>query len=106
MLQLSQRQSDISGASLSRVLHSATLSNLGKVELPDELSPFIDSFIFAIGTSYSSNNALTIVSYNDKLTITFSKTIAENSHEKMFFNILTENGLDLVIDSNYWEEIK
>ena len=87
-------------------LHTATLSNIGKVELPEEFNSFVDSFIFTIGASYSAKIMTSVVSYKDKLNISFCRSIVENGHEKIFFNTLADNGIKIQINSNYWEENK
>lgn len=84
-------------------LHTTTISNLGKVDMPKATIPYIDNFLFALGTSYSSRAAMSIVTFENKLNITFSRTIIENEHEKLFFRTLTENGVEVELASNYWE---
>lgn len=87
-------------------LHTSLLSNLGVVDLPDEFNQYIDKFIFTIGTSNTSKAAVSLISYNNKLCISFSKSIVENDHERLFFQTLAKNGVNIQIDSNYWEELK
>ena len=87
-------------------LHTITFSNLGIVSLPEEFNEYVDKFLFSIGASYSCKMTVSLVSFNDKLTITFSKTIVENNHERLFFQTLAQEGVKIEIDSNYWEELK
>ena len=47
---------------------------------------------------------MAVISYNENINITFSREIVENNLEKMFFNELTKQGLDIEIISNYWED--
>lgn len=86
------------------VLHTSTVSNLGVIELPESMQPYVEEFIFAIGTSYSSKHAVCISSYKDYLNITFTREYVENSIERSFFTYLTSNGVPVEIKSNYWED--
>ncbi len=85
-------------------LHTANLSNLGVVNLPQSFKTYVEDFFFVLGTSFSCKNHMAVISYNENINITFSREIVENNLEKMFFNELTKQGLDIEIISNYWED--
>lgn len=84
-------------------LHTANLSNLGIVDLPDSMKEYISEFMFAIGTSYSTKTHLGVLSYNNKLSLTFTREMVENQMEKLFFRTLTDKGIKVEVSSNYWE---
>ena len=85
-------------------LHTTTLSNLGTITLPQSVQKHVKEFIFTLGTGYSAKNAVAVCSYNDYLNITFSREFAETSLEKDFFRYLTQNGVEVELSSNYWED--
>lgn len=85
-------------------LHTTTLSNLGTITLPDSVQKYVKEFIFTLGTGYSTKNAVAVCSYNEHLNITFSREFAETSLEKDFFRYLTQNGVEVELSSNYWED--
>lgn len=87
-------------------LHTTSFSNLGIVKLPESVSKHVENIDFALGTSYSAKYTLAAISYNDYLTITFSREFVETYLEKDFFNFLTQNGVDVTLSSNYWEDKK
>lgn len=84
-------------------LHTANLSNLGVVTLPADVKKYVDDIIFILGTSYTCKNHMAVISYNDKINISFSREIVENHLEYEFFNHLTNFGIDVEVTSNYWE---
>lgn len=86
------------------VLHTTTVSNLGIVELPTGVKKYVKDFIFAIGTSFTAKSALCLSSYQDNLNITFTREYVENNLEKAFFQYLTNNGVEVELQSNYWED--
>ena len=85
-------------------LHSANLSNLGVVDLPESMKPYVDDFIFTLGPSFSCKTHLALIGYNDHVTASFSRLFVENKCEKMFFSTLASKGIDVEVSSNYWEK--
>lgn len=86
-------------------LHTANLSNLGVVDLPESMREYVKDITFAIGASYSTKNHLAVISYGDRLNMTFTREMVENQMEKIFFRELTSRGIDVEISSNYWEGV-
>ena len=84
-------------------LHTANLSNLGVVDLPESMKKYVKDISFAIGTSYSTKNHLAVISYNDRINMTFTREMVENNMEKIFFRELSKRGIDIEVTSNYWE---
>ena len=82
-----------------------TLSNLGNIKLPDSMKPYVDSMdVILYPTNKSPINCGT-ATVNDKLTITFSRSIEDNEIIKRFFKELTRmTGLDVTAVSNGWGE--
>jgi len=79
---------------------SITISNLGAVEIPDEMKLFVTRFDFILGEQALCTNACSVVSYNGKLNISFLRIIRESEVEKEFFSFLRKLGLNIKIESN------
>lgn len=79
---------------------SITISNLGVVEIPDEMKPFISRFDFILGEQAFCTNACSVLSYNGKTYISFLRTIKESIVEKEFFCFLRSLGIKTKLESN------
>ena len=80
--------------------YSATLSNLGIVIVPDEMKKQVGRFDLVIGPCKYNPINIGLVSYNDKINITFSSTIVEKDIERMFFRHLVKSGIPVKIETN------
>ncbi len=85
-------------------LHTANVSNLGLVDLPESMKPYVTDFVFTLAPSYSCKTHLALIGYDDHITASFSRLFVENDLEKMFFTTLTSKGISVEISSNYWEK--
>lgn len=79
---------------------TTTLSNLGKISVPDEFKADIQNFHFVIGVSKRQTIKCGICSYNDKLVVTFTSVFRDAYLQKAFFRALTRNGIPVTIESN------
>lgn len=83
-----------------------TLSNLGSTKLPDSMSKYIDRMETIIYPTRKSPINCGVSSVNDKLTVTFSRTIVETDVIRSFFSYLAiHSGLDVEVYTNNWGEI-
>jgi NRPS condensation-like uncharacterized protein len=94
----------IIGTKLGEKLETATLSNIGVIKMPDSVTPFIDSFEFNLTTAASAVYGVGVGSFNDVTTISLLRSIYETSVDRRFFKALAEAGIDVTIESNFWEE--
>lgn len=80
---------------------TATLSNIGRIELPKELAPYIDRFSAFMSTQ---NMQVCISTYGDKMV--FGAVSAYREHRVLlgFFRKLTELGLEVEIGSNDYDK--
>ena len=76
------------------------LSNLGLVKVPEEFSNLIERYEVNLGKSGYNTKSMGVISFNDKLTITFSSNIEENETEKDYFTMLSSLGANIKIYSN------
>ena len=86
---------------LGESVNTSSLSNLGKLVLPNEMKEHvIDSEFINVG--HGINTA--VLSYNNNLNIVITTSIKDISVIKSYVNILKNDGLKMVIDTNYLEE--
>jgi hypothetical protein len=79
---------------------TASLSNIGLVELPAEMQKRITRFDFVIGRSRKANVNCGVVGYAGKVVITLSGSIAERDVEEGFFSRLRGLGIDVAVESS------
>lgn len=85
---------------LSAKENTIVLSNLGKIEIPDEFKKYIDSFEVVIGVSKSEPVKCSLCSYEDTTVITFTSILKKTYLQRAFFRHLSEMGLEVEIESN------
>jgi NRPS condensation-like uncharacterized protein len=86
------------------LLNTLSFSNLGKIDVPESMEPFIDNI--SVGVYSGKYNTLNIgtVSFKDKFKITFTRSIIETTIEREFFRHFTAKGIQVTLESNYVEE--
>lgn len=75
------------------------LSNLGEIKTPLEMCDYIDKFELAIATAPGLPIMTSAISYNNKLVMTFAKSIKDREIIQTFFSIIGKE-IEVVIDSN------
>lgn len=86
---------------LGESINTISLSNLGVLDLPDSLKDYVLDVDFV---NTSNSLASTIISYNNTTNIIFTSAIKDLSIIKSFINQLKKDGLDITIETNYWED--
>ena len=76
------------------------ISNLGRVDMPEELRPFVERFDFIIGVQYTYPNNCSVLSYGGSTYINMIRNIRETELERRFFSMLVEMGIPVSIESN------
>ncbi len=77
-----------------------TLSNLGAVQLPEEMKPYVARMDFILGVQATAPHNCGVLSYNDTLYINFIRNIQESELEYQFYRILRDMGLPVQVQSN------
>lgn len=77
-----------------------SISNLGAVTLPQEMTEYVERFDFILGIQATSPNNCGVLSYGDKLYISFIRNIKEPTLEEQFFTTMIRLGLHVKIESN------
>ena len=85
---------------------STNLSNIGVVELPADIKEHVKKMYFTLQASKTTQKNMSVIGYEDKLFITFSRRHIENGAERLFFRTLEENEIDVVVYGNYQEVLR
>ena len=77
-----------------------SLSNLGKVTLPDVMIPYVERMDFILGTQNSAPHNCGVLSFGDTLYINFIRNVRESELEYRFYRVLQDLGLPVQAESN------
>ena len=77
-----------------------SVSNLGAVELPEVMKPYVQRLDFILGTQATAPHNCGILSYNGNLYINIIRNIREPELEYHFYRVLRSLGLDVEAESN------
>lgn len=81
-----------------------SMSNLGRVQVPTEMEPYIERFDFILGVQAAAPYNCGLLSYGDKIYINFIRDIKTAELERHFFLVLQQLGLPVLVESNRREE--
>lgn len=76
---------------------TAAFSNIGKIEMPPELAPYIRLFDAFTGTKRLQ---ACLCSFGDNLTVSFTSPFVNTEVQRRFFRKLADMGMDVVISAN------
>ena len=79
---------------------TAGLTNMGILHVPEEMEPWIDRFDICMGQPFSRRTNCSIITYQDKLSVTFASAIKEADVERNFFRFLVRDGVHVQIETN------
>jgi len=86
---------------ITRKTHTMTLSNIGIIEMPDVLKPYIDYFdVFAS----TDGIQVCMCSYLDQFMVSFTSHFVNSEIEKNFFRALSEENVEITIHTNVFDE--
>lgn len=77
-----------------------SLSNLGRIALPEEMKPYVRRMDFVLGVQAAAPYNCGVLSYNDTLYISFIRDIRDAELERHFHAVLQEMGLTATVESN------
>lgn len=90
------------GKMILKSRQTVILSNIGSIDLPENFP--LDRYMININVTSASPLNVGVASWKDKLTVTFTRSIAETEVERSFFKSLADLGLSVSVASNYREE--
>lgn len=79
---------------------SAGLTNMGALQVPESMKPYIERFDICMGQPFSRRTNCAIISFGDILTVNFASSIVETDVERYFFTKLVQDGIHVKIESN------
>jgi hypothetical protein len=84
---------------------TSSFSNLGNVVMPEQFHDYIERFDFIPPPGPVSKVNLSVVSFNNILSMSFGRVIEEQVIEQLFFRQLAGMGINVKIHANirYWE---
>lgn len=84
----------------SALANTSTITNVGSVEVAEPYNPYIELFHAFLAISKGQHIKGTICSYGDTLVFSFSYDLEDPSVQRGFFRKLTQDGIDVEIESN------
>lgn len=81
-------------------MFSNTLSNLGVINMPKELSNQIESMDVVLGTSITNRATCSLVTFNDKATFTIAKATKDPFFEEMVYKLLKKDGIIPIMEGS------
>lgn len=82
-----------------------SFSNLGQIQLPEEMKQYIDRIDFILGPQAQAPYNCSAYSYRGILNITFSRDIKEARLEAYFFRELQRLGVEVTVQTNQRQEV-
>jgi hypothetical protein len=77
-----------------------SLSNLGKIQIPQVMEGYIERFDFILGVQAVAPYNCGVLSYEDTVYVNFIRNICEPALERHFHRILRDMGLPVTVESN------
>lgn len=77
-----------------------SVSNLGQITLPEEMTPYVARFDFILGVQATKPYNCGILSYGDTMYINFIRDIQEPKLESAFYRVLRDMGVPVLVQSN------
>jgi len=80
-----------------------SMSNLGRIDLPEEMRPYIQRFDFVLGVQATAPYNCGILSFGDSMYINFIRDIKEPKLEYAFYRVLRDLQIPVQVQSNKGE---
>jgi NRPS condensation-like uncharacterized protein len=77
--------------------NTSTISNVGRIEMPEEVKPFIKSFDIFVSTNKLQ---ACVCSYEHELRVSFTSAFVSTDIQRRFFRTLTSMGIPIDIVAN------
>lgn len=81
--------------------YTSTLSNVGIINMPEDIKPYINSFDVFVSTSKIQ---ACVCSFENTLRVSFTSAFASTEIQRRFFKSLTDMGIPVTIESNIINE--
>ena len=84
----------------SALANTTTMTNIGRIDISETYRPYIEQFHAFITISIGQHIRCTVCSYRETLVFSFSYDLMDMSVQRGFFRKLTEDGIQVEIESN------
>lgn len=81
-----------------------SMSNLGRIRVPQAMEPYIQRFDFILGVQAAAPYNCGLLSYGDTIYVNFIRDIRKAELERHFYLVLQRLGLPVLVESNGREE--
>ncbi|MGN0169271.1 MAG: hypothetical protein ACI39H_00735 [Lachnospiraceae bacterium] len=91
--------------SQSALANTTTMTNIGRMELEEAYTPYVENFYGMLAMSKGQPLKATVCSFEEKLTVTFSSILRETLIQKIFCRQLVADEIPVEIETNgvYYE---
>ena len=76
------------------------LSNVGRVKVPEAMTPYIERFDFILGIQAAAPYNCGMLSYGDTVYVNFIRNIRDAELERHFHAVLRDMGIPVTVESN------
>lgn len=88
---------------LGEKISTAAFSNLGVVEMPDTISPYVECMDFCLGPTNLHRVACAAITQGGVLTFSITKMTADPTFEERMYRLLSEDGIAVTVEgSDYY----
>ena len=91
----------ISYALTAECTTTALFSNVGKVDLPDDMLPFVESCILMPAAGLLNGGRMAAASVKNTFAVAVANCYEDTDFEKIFFTKLQEIGIPVTLETNY-----
>ena len=81
-------------------IFSNTLSNLGVINLPEDLANEVESMDFVLGTAITNRAGCSVVTVNNITTFSISKMTADPTFEEKIYELLKQEKIDVIVEGS------
>ena len=81
-------------------IFSNTLSNLGVIKLPEELSSKIESMDFILGTGITNRAGCSVITVNNITTFSISKMTVDPTFEEKLYELLENDNISVTVEGS------
>ena len=78
-------------------IFSNYLSNLGVMKTPEALHDYVEKYDFILGSSTVCRANCGLITYNDRMVFSITKSTADPTFEEKLYELLTEDGIDVEV---------
>ena len=83
-----------------KTIFSTTFSNIGVLNIKDEYKEYIEDYYFTLAPDWAEKIRCGVVSFNDKMVVTFGTNLITSDIEKRFTSLLDELQISYKIETN------